>query len=91
MKQPSISTRSPIRAGMQEASLAVSIVTGEGVLFDGKAGQVTLPSGSGQMEILPNHEATFMQLDDGVVKVGGESFSVNGGVAEIGESGVHIL
>merc|ERR1719401_1036457 len=57
MKQPSISTRSPIRAGMQEASLAVRVLTEEGVLFDGKAGQVTLPSGSKQIEILPNQEA----------------------------------
>merc|ERR1719168_365297 len=83
MRQPSISTRSPIRAGMQEASLFVRVVTPEGTLFEGKAGQVTLPSESGQIEILPNHEATTMLLDDGVVKVGKESFSIGGALFQI--------
>merc|ERR1719277_1136821 len=53
MKQPSISSRSPIRANMQKASLAVSIATPEAVLFQGEAGQVTF----GQIEIVPGAEA----------------------------------
>merc|ERR1719221_1814091 len=49
MKQPSVSTRSPIRAGMQEGSLTVTIKTPEGWLFDGKAGKVTCSSQNKQI------------------------------------------
>merc|ERR1719401_3150879 len=91
MKQPSISTRSQSRVSMQGASLNVVLVTPEAELFNGKAGQVTLPSSTGQIEILPNHEATLVSFDDGVVQIGKESFALNGAVADIGDNSVVIM
>merc|ERR1719401_268757 len=74
MKQPSISPRSPIRANMQGASLAVSVSTPDAMLFAGEAGQVTF----GEIKILPNQEGGWLELGEGIVSIGKESFALTG-------------
>jgi len=54
---------------MAETVFNLIIISQEGVLFSGKASQVLIPTTTGPIEILPNHENILSQIDlqkDGV-------------------------
>ncbi|MDP3881122.1 MAG: F0F1 ATP synthase subunit epsilon [bacterium] len=68
--------------------IQLRIVTIEGVKFSGKVGQVTLPTGAGEITVLPNHIPLISQLNAGTLRTkGGEegeqAFIIGKGVLEV--------
>lgn len=76
-------------------TLNVRIVTPERSVFDGKAGEVTLPAWNGEMGVLPDHDALLCLLRAGVCRVwhsdGVVGFVIGRGFAEIGPDSVTLL
>ena len=72
-----------------KTELKIEIISPEGVLFEGTGHQVTIPSSSGEMGILAEHEAVISRLSEGVVKVLNakdkvlKEVSISGGFAEM--------
>jgi F-type H+-transporting ATPase subunit epsilon len=66
----------------------LKIITIQGVVFSGKVGQVTIPTGAGEITVLPNHIPLISELKDGTLRTkggeGGEkSFVIGKGVLEV--------
>ena len=64
-------------------SLDVSIVTPEGVLFEGKAQRVIFPGENGVFEVLINHKPVLGRLVSGEVVVDEMVIPIESGVARV--------
>jgi len=70
-------------------NLSVEIVSIEGVIFSGLCSQVVVPSISGDMGIMSQHEAFIVKLREGDISIFDEknintqNFKVNSGFAEM--------
>lgn len=71
------------------------IITPEGVIYQDEVDEVTLPTTSGQITILPHHVPLYAKLTEGEAKIkknGKETLmAVLGGVVDIGKNNVTIL
>jgi len=80
---------------MPAEQLNLRIATPDNIKYDEKAEMVILRCITGDMGILPHHEATSAILDYGVLRIlNGEEerrMAVFGGVAQIGDNNVTIL
>ena len=77
-------------------TLNLEIVTPSGLIFDGKAVEVTLPGEEGEFGVLPRHASLTTLLKAGVVDIekedkSVESIVVNWGVVQVGEEKVVVL
>ncbi len=78
----------------------LELVTLDGVKFKAEAYSVILPTGAGEITVLPGHEPLLAQLVPGVIIIRKnksdadyhlEHFATYGGVLEISSKGVRIL
>lgn len=76
------------------------LVTLDGIKFKAEAYSVILPTASGQITVLPNHEPLLSQLIPGVITIRRnksdadhhlEHYATYGGVLEISRKGVRVL
>lgn len=76
------------------------LVTLDGVKFQAEAYSVQLPTASGQITVLPNHEPLLSQIVPGVIAIRRnksdadskvEHYATYGGVLEISSDGVRVL
>lgn len=76
------------------------LVTLDGVKFKAEAYSVILPTASGQITVLPDHEPLLSQLVPGVITIRRnksdpdhhlEHYATYGGVLEISKTGVRVL
>ena len=77
-------------------TLNLEIVTPSGLIFDGKAVEVTLPGEEGEFGVLPHHASLTTLLKAGVVDIekedkSVESIVVNWGVVQVNEEKVVVL
>ncbi len=77
-------------------TLNLEIVTPSGLIFDGKAVEVTLPGEEGEFGVLPHHASLTTLLKAGVVDIekedkSVESIVVNWGVVQVDEKKVVVL
>jgi len=77
-------------------TLNLEIVTPSGLIFEGKALEVTLPGEEGEFGVLPHHAALTTLLKAGVVDIekedkSVESIVVNWGVVQVDEEKVVVL
>ncbi|MGB5966250.1 MAG: ATP synthase F1 subunit epsilon [Sulfurimonadaceae bacterium] len=77
-------------------TLNLEIVTPSGLIFNGKATEVTLPGEEGEFGVLPHHAALTTMLKAGVVDIekedkSVESIVVNWGVVQVDEAKVVVL
>jgi len=63
--------------------LEVSVVTPEGILFEGNAQSVIFPGERGTFEVLPHHKPLLSRLVGGEVVVDGERILVQRGIAKV--------
>ena len=77
------------------ATLQVELVSGEGILYEGKAQMVLAPGVRGQLGILPHHAPLVSVLMPGELRLKLEDreefFAVGGGVMEVRDDRVVIL
>ena len=77
------------------ATLRVELITGEGILYEGRAKMVSAPGAEGQLGILPHHAPLISALVPGELRLiledRDESFAVSGGVMEVRDDRVIIL
>lgn len=71
--------------------MELKIYTLDGTKFEGKVSQVSLPTSDGEITVLPNHIPLITILKQGEVKIDGEKFLIDGGVAEIDGEKVVVL
>jgi F-type H+-transporting ATPase subunit epsilon len=78
----------------------LELVTLDGVKFQAEAYSVILPTGDGEITVLPGHEPLLAQLVPGVITIRRskseadyhlEHFATYGGVLEISHKGVRVL
>jgi len=77
-------------------TLNLEVVTPSGLIFDGKALEVTLPGEEGEFGVLPHHASLTTLLKAGVVDIekedkSVESIVVNWGVVQVDEEKVIVL
>ncbi len=68
---------------MSESNLDVSIVTPQGILFEGKAQSVILPGEKGVFEVLPNHKPLLSRLLSGEIMIDDQSISIRRGCVKV--------
>jgi F-type H+-transporting ATPase subunit epsilon len=78
------------------STLNVTLVTPNGMIFDGEATTVTLPGKEGEFGVLPNHVSLVSLLDAGVIEITKpdgkvESVVIDWGYAKVNENSVDIL
>lgn len=71
--------------------MELKIYSLDGIKFDGPVSQVSLPTEAGEITVLKNHIPLITVLKKGLVKIGKESFQIEGGVAEIDGGKVVVL
>lgn len=66
--------------------LNVTVVTEEGVLFEGKAHSVIFPGEKGVFEVLPHHKPLLSRLLSGdlVIDIDRQTFSILRGIVKVG-------
>jgi len=69
----------------------VLILSPTGVIFEGKAGSVTLPGEQGVFEVLPFHKAILSRLISGTLFVDEQSVSVRRGIVSVNQNKVTII
>jgi F-type H+-transporting ATPase subunit epsilon len=69
----------------------VLILSPTGVIFEGKAGSVTLPGEQGVFEVLPFHKAILSRLISGTLFVDEKSVSVRRGIVSVNQNKVTII
>ena len=77
-------------------TLNLEVVTPSGLIYDGKATEVTLPGEEGEFGVLPHHASLTTLLKAGVVDIekedkSVESIVVNWGVVQVDEEKVVVL
>jgi F-type H+-transporting ATPase subunit epsilon len=77
------------------SSLSLSIVSPQGVIFEGNVEQVSLPTVNGMITVLPHHAPLFTKLSEGEIEIvsGGKhaSYVVSGGFFEINNNKGSVL
>lgn len=80
---------------MADLSFTLDIITPDGIIYKDEVSEVTLPTTTGSITILPHHVALFAKLVEGeiVIKKGGKDqlIAVLGGVVEVGKNTVNVL
>ena len=80
---------------MKKGKIKLKIVTPEKTVFEGGAGQVTLPVLDGEVTILPNHRSYIAALQSGeiILKDNGEEniLAVSGGFVEFNKNKLVVL
>lgn len=71
--------------------MELKILKLDGIKFEGKVSQVSLPGKDGEITILPNHIPLITILKKGNIKIEGQEIQVEGGVAEIDGEKVVVL
>lgn len=71
--------------------IELKILKLDGIKFEGKVPEVSLPSKDGEITILPNHIPLITILKKGNIKIKGQEITVEGGVAEIDGKRVVVL
>ncbi len=71
--------------------MELKIYSLEGTKYEGTVPQVSLPATDGEITVLPHHSTLITTLKSGVIKFKGETISINGGFAEIGNNKVVVL
>lgn len=78
-----------------DKTLSVEISSPEGIVFQGEANEIVIPTVEGEMVILPMHTPIYIKLTEGevVIKSGKQEFSVaiTGGFLEVENDKVTIL
>ena len=73
----------------------LSVLTGDGTIFDDQVDYVNLPTGFGSVGILAGHAPMLCAIDKGFVRCtkDGESLriQVSGGIANVGNNEVTVL
>lgn len=73
----------------------LEIISPEGTIFQADVDEVSLPTASGQITVLPHHTSLFTKLSEGEVEIkkDGKSTSIviNGGFLEIKNNIVNVL
>ena len=69
-------------------TIDLKIITIEGIKFSGKVGQVTIPTGAGEITVLPNHIPLISELKAGTLRTkggeeGDQAFIIGKGVLEV--------
>lgn len=76
-------------------TLTVRVITPDRTVWDDKAQEVILPSGTGQLGILTDHAPLLTNLDIGVLRVRTDkewqSIAIMGGFAEVEDNEVKVL
>lgn len=77
-------------------TLRLSIVTPNGMIFDGDVKSVTLPGKEGEFGVLPSHASLVSALTVGVIEIvkansDTEAVAINWGHVKVSESAVDIL
>jgi F-type H+-transporting ATPase subunit epsilon len=78
------------------ATLTVSVISPERVLFEGAAKSVVAPAFDGEMGILPMHAPLMTLLGQGMLRVetaegGTQRFAVDGGFLQVAEDHVRVV
>jgi len=78
------------------ATLTVSVISPERVLFEGAARSVVAPGFDGEMGILPMHAPLMTLLGKGTLRVesvagGTQRFDVDGGFLQVAEDQVRVV
>ena len=78
------------------ATLTVSVISPERVLFEGPAKSVVAPGFDGEVGILPMHAPMMTLLGKGTLRVeasegGSQRFSVDGGFLQVAEDHVRVV
>lgn len=77
------------------ATLTVSVISPERVLFEGAAKSVVAPSFDGEMGILPMHAPLMTLLGKGLLRVeavdGTQRFAIDGGFLQVAEDHVRVV
>ena len=76
---------------MNESNLDVSVVTPQGVLFEGKAQSVILPGEKGVFEVLSNHKALLSRLLAGEIIVDDQAIGVKRGCVKVALNRVLVI
>lgn len=80
---------------MAQAQLHVEVVSPEGLVFQGEADEVLLPTEKGEIGVLPHHIPLFTKLIGGEVRIkqGSKdtSFAISGGFLEVNPASLVIL
>ncbi len=75
--------------------MLVELITSEGSAFSGEAASVTLPSGDGEITILPHHSPLISTVVPGTVIVRSgqdeQFFAVSRGVVQVGGDMVRVI
>ena len=75
--------------------LNVEIVSPEGIIFEGEASSVTLPTVQGEITVLPHHVNLFTKLGRGIAIVTSgskeQTFAIMGGFLEITSGTLRII
>ncbi len=77
-------------------TLKLEIVTPKGIIFKGDVKSITLPGSEGEFGVLPGHASVLTLLKTGVIDIENTNakhdlVAIDGGYAEVDESGVNIL
>ena len=78
------------------ATLTVSVISPERVLFEGPAKSIVAPSFDGEVGILPMHAPMMTLLGKGTLRVesvegGTQRFDVDGGFLQVAEDHVRVV
>ena len=78
------------------ASLTVSVISPERVLFEGAANSIVAPAFDGEVGIMPMHAPMMTLLGKGVLRVestegGTQRFTVDGGFLQVAEDHVRVV
>ncbi|MBN1822783.1 MAG: ATP synthase F1 subunit epsilon [Endomicrobiales bacterium] len=75
--------------------MLLQIISPEGQVFSGEVDEVTLPSSTGEITILPNHMPLFCKIGEGEIRMSGPQGKTNlavcGGFLEVTTNKVSIL
>ncbi len=79
-----------------KTKLALSIVTPNGMMFDGEVDSVVLPGCEGEFGVLPKHSALITSLSKGIITIKHdntkeESIVIDWGYCEVDNNKVYVL
>ena len=67
-----------------DKSLEISVITPDGLLFQGKAHSVTFPGEKGVFEVLPQHKPLLSRLIRGMIVIDSRAIAVRRGIVKLG-------
>ena len=78
------------------ATLSVSVISPERILFEGSAKSLVAPAFDGEMGIMPMHAPLMTLLGKGILRVesvegGMQRFNVDGGFLQVAEDQVRVV